>query len=868
MIAWLFSIAMVMQTIGSNATLAYAASIATGRLEIGDQVGLSGGVATFANGTTIKIYTGASADTANTEITMDRENGDNHTVETNEFDDALFVKVVVDVPFGEGVSTPSINWAGSAEVWDVTPDESISGIYKYTKQIDFSHNSICRINISFESQGGAGSGGTGGESQDVAWFDQPNKYLASGINIMSHYVGDEEGTITYEFSDDMTNWSDVQTLNKAQIDSAINTLSQEDPDSTDLARAKEKLIGIGSGYPKKYVRIKVEGDLSGDHLGAEVFTKNAQGTYSRNDGKTPKFWSYEKQEWVSFNGPDRSYEEYLKQVQISDHSEERYAGMIIDLSELDAEADALKVILPFDSRKSVGWWNGSYKEKVIAAEEGNEGFVPENIDWLYNGNAYLVNVKGSDGKIYYSEDPDWTPDPDLKENYQVVVGKPGFDRGLRPGYSGPKGSFTAEEMEDAAYNAGINCMIPKGATVTVKMVPDAGYQLLRAEINDSPIVPDNGTTSQFSFEVKNNMGITGIFEKTPDIVDVSEAEKVSEIEIENSEAAIDSGNLAVTVSDDEAFDTSSATAVIEGTPITAVDIRVDNVVAKGGELSEEEQNQAKNGTLMVKDEKFWTENMSELDNPIDITMTLDNVTVGEGESIAIVREHNGVCEKIHATVKTDGGKTLVTFASNKFSTYTIIKTGAETGGRPGSSSGSTATVIPTPTPAPTVGTVVSDTNTGAKVEISDVASKEVTYTAPISADKKLTVPAVVVIGGAEYKVTKIGDNAFQGCANLKSVTLPKDVVEIGAGAFKGCTSLTKVTLPNKVTKIGANAFNGCKKLKTITIKSTKLTDKNIDKRAFKGIKKGTVIKVPKKKVKAYTKLFQKKGLSKSVKVKA
>ena len=38
-------------------------------------------------------------------------------------------------------------------------------------------------------------------------------------------------------------------------------------------------------------------------------------------------------------------------------------------------------------------------------------------------------------------------------------------------------------------------------------------------------------------------------------------------------------------------------------------------------------------------------------------------------------------------------------------------------------------------------------------------------------------------------VTKIGDRAFYGCENLKSITIPNSVTEIGEGAFDGCENL-------------------------------------------------------------------------------
>ena len=92
------------------------------------------------------------------------------------------------------------------------------------------------------------------------------------------------------------------------------------------------------------------------------------------------------------------------------------------------------------------------------------------------------------------------------------------------------------------------------------------------------------------------------------------------------------------------------------------------------------------------------------------------------------------------------------------------------------------------------------------------------------------------------------------------------VTEIGKNAFKNNEKVTKVSVGKNITTIGANAFSGCTKLKTITINTKLLTAKNVSKDAFKGITANTVIKVPKSKVAAYTKLFQKKGLSKKVKI--
>ena len=101
--------------------------------------------------------------------------------------------------------------------------------------------------------------------------------------------------------------------------------------------------------------------------------------------------------------------------------------------------------------------------------------------------------------------------------------------------------------------------------------------------------------------------------------------------------------------------------------------------------------------------------------------------------------------------------------------------------------------------------------------------------------KRMTIPAVIKVNGVTYKVTSIGTKAFNG--NKK---------------------LTKVTIGTNIKKISNNAFFKCKSLKTVTIKSVLLTKKTANKKAFKGISRKMVMKVPKKMKKVYVKIF--KGL--------
>lgn len=125
------------------------------------------------------------------------------------------------------------------------------------------------------------------------------------------------------------------------------------------------------------------------------------------------------------------------------------------------------------------------------------------------------------------------------------------------------------------------------------------------------------------------------------------------------------------------------------------------------------------------------------------------------------------------------------------------------------------------------------------------------------------------VAGCQYKVTKAGAEVSLIKTNKKAkrVTIPAvikvnevtyKVTSIGAKAFNGSKKLSKVTVGTNIKKISNNAFFKCKSLKTVTIKSVLLTKKTASKRAFKGISRKMVIKVPKKMKKAYVKMF--KGL--------
>ena len=81
----------------------------------------------------------------------------------------------------------------------------------------------------------------------------------------------------------------------------------------------------------------------------------------------------------------------------------------------------------------------------------------------------------------------------------------------------------------------------------------------------------------------------------------------------------------------------------------------------------------------------------------------------------------------------------------------------------------------------------------------------------------VNIPDEVTKDGITYKVTTIGNNAFENCTGLTSVTMGDNVTSIGLFAFSGCTNLPSVTIGNGVTSIDKLAFSVCTALTSVIL---------------------------------------------------
>ena len=113
---------------------------------------------------------------------------------------------------------------------------------------------------------------------------------------------------------------------------------------------------------------------------------------------------------------------------------------------------------------------------------------------------------------------------------------------------------------------------------------------------------------------------------------------------------------------------------------------------------------------------------------------------------------------------------------------------------------------------------------------SDGSSVSVTYqgTSYSSYSNEYTgtvvIPETVTYGGKTYSVTSIGEDAFNGCSGLTSVTIPNSVTKIGSNAFYN-TKIKSLTIGTGIQTIASDAFSyssyyGAKPVKVIWLANT------------------------------------------------
>ena len=188
-----------------------------------------------------------------------------------------------------------------------------------------------------------------------------------------------------------------------------------------------------------------------------------------------------------------------------------------------------------------------------------------------------------------------------------------------------------------------------GAKITIKLTPDYGYQLSGVQLNGGATLEAQKEVSTFTFTMPDmNVHFKGIFTKSEDAV-VTTGNTVKNAAIANGANATNSGNLELKVSDNTNYNTAAATTLVsDAVAAEAVDLSLNQVVSKG------------NGTN-------WETGITEFEKPITLSLALKDYDANY--DYTVVRNHNGKLTALDTTAING----TVSFATNQFSTYVIVK---------------------------------------------------------------------------------------------------------------------------------------------------------------------------------------------------
>ena len=192
--------------------------------------------------------------------------------------------------------------------------------------------------------------------------------------------------------------------------------------------------------------------------------------------------------------------------------------------------------------------------------------------------------------------------------------------------------------------------VEAGKQVTVRLTPDYGYQLKGVSLNGGVTLAPQAEVSTFTFTMPDtNVHFKGIFTQTQDEIKTS-GTKVSSASVENGANAAPSGNLRLTVEDSDANTTNALAQVENAVSAEAVNLTLDKIVSKG-------------------DGTNWENPVTQFDQPVKMKLQVADYDTVAGYEV--VREHNGNLTKLTTSVSENG---TLTFETNQFSTYFIVKT--------------------------------------------------------------------------------------------------------------------------------------------------------------------------------------------------
>ncbi|MFR2310607.1 MAG: InlB B-repeat-containing protein [Roseburia inulinivorans] len=263
--------------------------------------------------------------------------------------------------------------------------------------------------------------------------------------------------------------------------------------------------------------------------------------------------------------------------------------------------------------------------------------------------------------------------------------------------------------------------VEAGKQVTVRLTPDYGYQLKGVSLNGGVTLEPQDEVSTFTFTMPDtNVHFKGIFTQTQDEIKTS-GTKVSSASVENGANAAPSGNLRLTVEDSDANTTNALAQVENAVSAEAVNLTLDQIVSKG------------NGTN-------WENPVTQFGQPVKMNLKVADYDTAAGYEV--VREHNGNLTKLTTSVSEDG---TLTFETNQFSTYFIVKTAkkADNGNAKTENSSNTSSTTASSAAGSTDNAITAQSVSGEGVPAINIASAadQLLNLAKLSEDENKAVKA-------------------------------------------------------------------------------------------------------------------------------
>ena len=263
--------------------------------------------------------------------------------------------------------------------------------------------------------------------------------------------------------------------------------------------------------------------------------------------------------------------------------------------------------------------------------------------------------------------------------------------------------------------------VEAGKQVTVRLTPDYGYQLKGVSLNGGVTLAPQAEVSTFTFTMPDtNVHFKGIFTQTQDEINTT-GTKVSSASVENGANAAPSGNLRLTVEDSDANTTNALAQVENAVSAEAVNLTLDQIVSKG-------------------DGTNWENTVTQFDQPVKMKLQVADYDTAAGYEV--VREHNGNLTKLTTYVSEDG---TLTFETNQFSTYFIVKTAkkADNGNAKTENSSNTSSTTASSAAGSTDNAITAQSVSGEGVPAINIASAadQLLNLAKLSEDENKAVKA-------------------------------------------------------------------------------------------------------------------------------